>query len=117
LFGRRGQKLVFGLPGNPVSSLITFQLFVRPSVRKMLGLAPEPDETGVLTEDLSGLGDRYEFVRGTLTDHSVTPNRRRASHMLTGIAPSDCLIHMPIGATFFAAGTSVKISRLRWGLA
>lgn len=42
LFGRKGDRCVFGLPGNPVSSLVCFELFVRPTIRRLMGLPPGP---------------------------------------------------------------------------
>ena len=57
-------KLVFGLPGNPVSAMVTFLLFVRPAIRAMLGAVDEPRRaTAVLDAEYPALGERTQMVR------------------------------------------------------
>lgn len=67
-FGRVGQALFVGLPGNPVSAMVTFELFVRPALRKMMGHRSlfRPQVQAVLEHDLGTTGGRREYIRGRL---------------------------------------------------
>jgi molybdopterin molybdotransferase len=86
-FGVKEQTLVFGLPGNPVSSLVCFELFVRPAIEKLSGRPPKglPRLTAKLTQDHKQRGDRPTYwpavfsqvAVGGAADHgTATPNRR-----------------------------------------
>ncbi|MBX9691111.1 MAG: molybdopterin molybdotransferase MoeA [Cyanobacteria bacterium] len=117
--GRR--KLFFALPGNPVSSLVTFQLFVKPALMKMQGCsAPQPCVlTARLSNDLKKTRGRLDFVRGILgcCDDgalNVLPSRGQGSHMLSGLAGADCLIHFPADEDRLSSGETVSIQRLEW---
>lgn len=118
-FGTKGPKLVFGLPGNPVSALVTFQLLVRPAIRKMLGADPQelllPAE---LSQPLHKREGRAEFVRSKLENRCgrlvATPTEGQGSHMVAGIAVANALIHLPTGEHDLAAGSLVNVSLLRW---
>jgi molybdopterin molybdotransferase len=115
-------KPVFGLPGNPVSALIVFLVFVKPALLKMMGADPASNEMsarlGAVIEKPAG---RTEFVRGELTSWEggliAVPNEKRGSHMLTGLAVSDCLIHVPAESTCLEVGDEVVVTRLQWGTA
>ena len=113
--GRLGAKTVFGLPGNPVSALVTFALLVRPAIRRMLGTADAEEETtarlaaAIVRKDL-----RYEFVRATLRDGVATPVGAQGSHMQTGLAFADALIHVPDGVASVREGDEVRVTPLRW---
>jgi len=67
-FGRVGQALFVGLPGNPVSAMVTFELFVRPALRKMMGhrVLFRPRVQAVLEHDIGAIGSRREYIRGQL---------------------------------------------------
>lgn len=67
-FGRVGQALFMGLPGNPVSAMVTFELFVRPALRKMMGHRQlfRPRVQAVLEHNLGTIGDRREYIRARL---------------------------------------------------
>ena len=115
--GRLGAKTVFGLPGNPVSTLVTFALLVRPAIRKTLGTADAEEET------TAGLGTRierkdlrYEFVRATLRGGIATPVSAQGSHMQTGLAFADALIHVPDGIAALEQGETVTVTPLRWSV-
>jgi molybdopterin molybdotransferase len=116
-FGRvEGGPLVFGLPGNPVSSLVTFHLFVRPVLLAMQGLRdPSPLEF-VAGADMRGSEHRDEFVRATLQDGVATPLERQGSHMASGLALANGLVRLPAGATHVPRGSSVTGLRLDWTL-
>ncbi len=116
--GRR--KLFFALPGNPVSSLVTFQLFVKPALMKMQGcLDPHPRVLAArLSSDLKKSKGRLDFVRGILGCDggalNVLPSRGQGSHMLSGLAGADCLIYFPADEDRLPSGETVSIQRLDW---
>ncbi len=116
-FGTLGSKLIFGLPGNPVSALVTFHVLVRPALRKLLGLSvPEEDLTARLATRIERTDLRYEFLRATLVGGEVTPVSKQGSHMQTGLAFADALLHLPEGVGVFEEGASVTVTPIRWGL-
>lgn len=125
LEGKRGRrsKYVFGLPGNPVSALVTYHQFVLPSLRKLSGLASYADEIwlpAVLTKAIRKKPGRLEFVRGNLQMRDgtlqVEPTSGQDSHMLGGLASADALIYFDQHAPEFPAGAQVKVTPLRWSL-
>lgn len=97
-FGKIGGALFFGLPGNPVSSLVTFELFVRPVLRKLAGFreVTRRQVTATLTHHLPHESGRREFVRATLSwkDHTyhATPTGSQASHRLASMLGAECLL-------------------------
>lgn len=115
-----GRKLIFGLPGNPVSALLAFQLFVRPSLLKMLGVHDVAPLilTAILTHEMRKQAGRHEFVRGIVTEYEnrlrVTPATGQDSHMLGGLAQANCLIHFPAADEYLPTGTQVTIELLSW---
>jgi len=117
-FGTRGATLVFGLPGNPVSSLVGCELFVKPALRAMQGLADPlpPLENGVLTGALRRNGARDDFVRARArrTPDCITlePVTGQESHMIVRAAGADALVHVPRGDGELAAGSVVGWLRL-----
>ena len=113
-FGVRGRTLVFGLPGNPVSALVGFELFVRPALRALVGEA-EPGPrflAGVLDESLHRNGARDQLVRASSrveTGETVLrPLRGQDSHMIVRAAAANALVHVPRGEGKLAAGASVR---------
>ncbi len=121
-FGKtREGKLVFGLPGNPVSALVTFHLFVQPALRRMLGdPSPLPAcRNARLTTPLQKKPGKLEFVRGVLSvddtgKEIVTPTRGQDSHMLSGLARANCLICFPAERESLSAGEWVSLEPLNW---
>src|SRR5262249_38122512 len=117
-FGVRGETLVFGLPGNPVSSLVGCELFVKPALRALLGLAdPLPRfEPGELAVGLRRNEEPEEFVRarsGVDGDRLVLdPVIGQESHMIVRAATADALVHVPRGNGELAAGSTVRWLRL-----
>jgi molybdopterin molybdotransferase len=117
-FGVRGDTLVFGLPGNPVSALVGCELFVKPALRALQGLAePLPRfEPGRLAVSLRRNGDRDEFVRArsSIEDDAVVvePVVGQESHMIARSAPADGVVHVPRGTGELAAGSLVRWLRL-----
>jgi molybdopterin molybdotransferase len=117
-FGVRGNVLVFGLPGNPVSSLVGCELFVKPAVRALQGLAdPLPAlEQARLATTLRRNVARDDFVRArvraTPEDVVAEPVVGQESHMIVRSAVADALVHVPRGEGELAAGASVAWFRL-----
>lgn len=120
-FGKIGRKLVFGLPGNPVSTLVTFHLLVRPALRKMMGIVDpaDPRLPAILRQTLTKTVGRAEFVRGRMDASGVrlqvTPDRARDSHMVGGVASADCLVELPAEAETVESGALVRVIPLHWG--
>jgi molybdopterin molybdotransferase len=117
-FGVRGETLVFGLPGNPVSALVGSELFVKPALRALQGLAePLPRfEPGRLATSLRRNEDRDEFVRArSRVDGDVLildPIVGQESHMIVRAGAADALVHIPRGNGELAAGSTVRWLRL-----
>ena len=109
-FGTRGATLVFGLPGNPVSTLVGFELFVRPALRALEGERdPGPRwEVGTLARPVRRNGVRDELVRARRTDEGLEPLDGQESHMIVRAAAADALVHVPRGDGELAAGASVR---------
>jgi molybdopterin molybdotransferase len=115
-FGTRGPQLVFGLPGNPVSSFVTFVLFAQPALRALQGAQPlPPREQAVLSEDVPRRG-RVQAVRvrlaagdGTLR---ATPSGAQGSHATAALATADALAFVSAGDDRMRAGEHVAVERL-----
>jgi molybdopterin molybdotransferase len=116
--GSRG--LFFGLPGNPVGALLSFDRLVRPAILRLMGAAQatQTSFTAKLSTDLFKRKGRLEFVRGQAvqgaTGIEVTPIAARDSHMLVGLVDANCLILFPQESDKLAAGASVAIEWLYW---
>jgi molybdopterin molybdotransferase len=117
-FGVRGGTLVFGLPGNPVSSLVGFELFVRPAVLALQGIRdPRPRfDRGTVTRALRQNPHRDELVRGrsSVGDDGALLEQLSGqdSHMIVRAAAADVLILVPRGEGELAAGAPVRYLRL-----
>ncbi len=119
VFGRIGKTLVFGLPGNPVSVAVTFNLFARTALRSMQR-AKQPEmieEMAVLTRDLKGAVERESYLPAVLhTDEEGTllaePLKWGGSSDFVAFARATALIDVPPGMKVIAAGKRVKIVRL-----
>jgi molybdopterin molybdotransferase len=113
-FGVRGATLVFGLPGNPVSSLVGCELFVRPALRALQGAAdPGPRfAAGRLSVSVARNAGRDDLVRArsTVTGEGVVvePVSGQESHMIVRAAEADALILVPRGEGELAAGSTVR---------
>jgi molybdopterin molybdotransferase len=113
-FGVRGRVLVFGLPGNPVSSLVGCALFVRPAVLALQGAAePGPIyRAGRLARAVRRNPQRDEFLRARsrATDDGVVlePVTGQESHMIVRAAGADALVFAPCGDGELAEGERVR---------
>ena len=117
-FGVRGATLVFGLPGNPVSSLVALELFVRPALRALQGAAhPEPRfASGRLAAPLRASGERDQLVRARTrlegAETVLEPLRGQESHMIARAAGADALVLVARGGRELAAGEQVPYLEL-----
>ncbi len=114
-FGRREDKLLFGLPGNPVSAMVTFFLLVRPALLKWQGASElrPPVSWGKLAAPLANPGERRHFMRVTLgRDGHVKSAGSQASHMLSSLAAAEGLVDVAPGTTL-PAGALVPV--MLWG--
>lgn len=114
-FGRIGDGRgvpILALPGNPVSAYISFELFVRPVIRTMLGMADvhRPVVRAVCTEAVRSPAGRRQFLRGRYaSDGTVTPVGGAGSHLVGALAHADCLITVPEDTTDLPAGSAVDV--------
>lgn len=109
-FGQWNGKLLFGLPGNPVSAFVTFYLLVCPAVKIMLGAksAELPRVTRVLAEPLANEGERRHFMRVRVDAKEVRLAGPQASHRLASLANATGLVDVPPKTTL-PAGTEVEV--------
>jgi molybdopterin molybdotransferase len=117
-FGMRAGKLVFGLPGNPVSAVVTFSLFARPAIAKMLGarIRPLPDSAATLGVGVARNSGREQAIRVRLERRDgrtiATPNGPQGSHIVTSLIGADALALIPKGEGELEAGTTVVLEHL-----
>jgi molybdopterin molybdotransferase len=119
LYARRANQHVLGLPGNPVSALITARVFLCPLIGAMLGRASTALEPvmATTTVDLEANGPRQHYMRATLkADVSgrlcVMPQPSQDSSLLAALATANALIVRPINAPAAQAGTSIATLRM-----
>jgi molybdopterin molybdotransferase len=116
-FGTREGTLAFGLPGNPVSAMVTFQLFARPALAALQGAAPDATRvTAVLAHAVERNPRREEAVRVRLrhTDQGLEAETtgEQGSHMLTSMLGADGLAMIAPGEGELAAGERVQVELL-----
>jgi len=111
IVGQLGQAVLLGLPGNPVSSLVTGALFLLPLIRHMGGAAdPLPRPTRArLGHAMPAVGGRTDYVRATVKDAIATPLDFQDSAAMRAAASADALIIRPAGAPAAPAGDPVSI--------
>lgn len=122
--GDGGRTLVFGLPGNPASSLVCFELFARPALAALLGHPPErrhlPRRRARLAAAAKGAEDRPVFapcrLEGAEGDLRAWPLPWSGSSDLVGLAVADALLTLPAGAKRVEAGTEVEVRLLAEGV-
>lgn len=114
-FGKVGHALVFGLPGNPVSSLVCFYLYVLPALRTMLGLEHVflPTTTATMEETLRKADGLTEFVRCNLSgrpdDYRVRSTGTQSSGVLRSLSLGDGLLVGPAETTVLERGRRVQV--------
>jgi molybdopterin molybdotransferase len=114
---RPGGALAFGLPGNPVSAVVTFLLLVRPALLALSGVSESPlRTTAILDERYPKAPGRTHAVRCRLAladdGWHVRPTKEQGSHVLSSMLGADCLALLPTEAEALEAGTRVEIELL-----
>jgi len=117
-FGKILNTLAFGLPGNPVSSMVTFEQLVRPALLKMGGCRSygRPVLQAVFQETFSKRSDRRHFLRGILTREEgvfkVRTTGDQGSGILTSMVKANCLIDVPVTVERLKPGDEVSVQLL-----
>jgi molybdopterin molybdotransferase len=118
-FGRRGDTLVFGLPGNPLSTIVCFCVFIEPALRRLAGEADARPrlEPGRLTTGARASDGRTTFLTSTLRPGAdgvleATPTERQGSHMTGALGESDGFVIAPEESGELAVGAPVDVLRL-----
>ncbi len=116
--GRLGERRVpiVTLPGNPVSSFVSFELYVRPLIRRLLGRRDvlRPSEPATLLEALDSPAGKQQYVRALLEvgpdgRRSVRPVGGQGSHVVGGLAMASALVVVPVGTDHVEAGDTVTV--------
>jgi molybdopterin molybdotransferase len=110
LFGKRDRCLIFGLPGNPVSTFVTFLVFVRPALLQMMGATDLslPRANARLIHEIDGDETRPHYFRGELADGAFGVIGRQESHALFGLARANALLRVRPEARL-SAGNEVEV--------
>lgn len=109
---------VIGLPGNPVSAFVSFEVFVRPAIRRLQGRRDlaRPMVSARATEDLRGVPNKRHFVRVRLAREAegwtATPTGAQGSHMISSISAADGLAVVPEDVEAVRAGEQVRVQVL-----
>jgi molybdopterin molybdotransferase len=117
-FGTIAGKPVFGLPGNPVSSMISFEQFVRPSLLKMMGSRQlfRPVIEAILKEEIKKIVGRRYFIRGSVSfekgEYFVTTTGEQGSGILRSMVKANGLIVVSEEQERVRAGEKVKVQML-----
>jgi molybdopterin molybdotransferase len=111
-----GETPFFGLPGNPVSALVSFEIFVRPAIRLMLGKNRlfRRSLEATATEDFDSPAEKRQYRRGLLHreddgSYGVTPVGGPGSHLLASMAQANCLIVTDEETTKVSRGNTVTV--------
>lgn len=114
-FGRFGNALFLGLPGNPVSAMATFSLFVRPALLRLSGTEATPPWTlrARLQQDLRKAPGRVDFQRGILEQRDggwvVRSTGGQGSHQLRSMSLANAYIRLPAESSGASAGEEVEV--------
>ncbi len=112
--GRVGGVPLVTMPGNPVSSLVSFEVFVRPALRAAMG-RPDAHRSVVrarLGEAVESPVGKRQFRRGHYNGEQVVPIGPAGSHYLRWLAAANCLIDIPVDVGSLARGAEVDVWRL-----
>ncbi|MBF6176539.1 molybdopterin molybdotransferase MoeA [Nocardia blacklockiae] len=103
---------VLSFPGNPVSTMVSFEIFARPILRELAGLPPVPKSDVPLRDSIKSPPGRRQFLRGRLEGDGVALASGPGSHLIAAMAQADVLIEIPAEVTELAAGAIVKVWEL-----
>jgi len=114
-FGHVEGKPYFGLPGNPVSVFVSFEVFIRPAVLKMMGRHQRfrPEVTARLTDDVTGPQGKMQFARVLVKQdgdgYTATPTGGRGSNLILTVSRANGLAIVPPGVETMSAGSEVRV--------
>ncbi len=114
-FGHIGRCACFGLPGNPISTLVTFEIFVRPALLRLMGHSRvfRPVHPAVLDTPMRAGGRREEYLRASarVVDGvlHVDPDRTQSSGAMSSLCGADVLVRHGIDAPARAVGDEVEV--------
>jgi len=111
-FGKKGGKIIFGLPGNPSSVLSCFYQYVLPAIGKMEGQPFSGLKTinALLTHDFyTKTAGLTHFLKAHFDDGKVTPLNAQESFRMSSFAQANCMVELAEEQTVYTAGTSVKV--------
>jgi molybdopterin molybdotransferase len=118
-FGLLEGRPFFGLPGNPVSVFVSFEVFVRPAILKMMGrrTLTRPEVTATLTDDVRGPKRKTQFARVEVVRGEdgwmATPTGGRGSNLMSTVARANGLAIIPTGSELASSGSRVKVMLFR----
>ncbi len=115
--GPQGVSVVDGVPilsfpGNPVSTMVSFEVFARPILRRLTGLPEVPNSEVPLLDSVRSPAGRRQFLRGRREGAGVRSVSGPGSHLVAAMAQADVLIDIPAEVTAVAAGSLVKVREL-----
>lgn len=117
-FGTKKNTLIFGLPGNPVSSYIGFMIWVWPILRKLMGSKETKSIKGILSEPFPLEKFKYRFLFGQAWMEKgqvkCKPSNKVGSHMVTSALAANCILSCNIGDGFLNPGEFIDIHLLPW---
>ena len=118
-FGHIEGKPYFGLPGNPVSVFVSFEVFIRPAIMKMMGRSSvrRPEITAILTQEVSGPEEKTQFARVHVQrgadGWTATPTGARGSNLISTVARANGLAIIPPGTAVAHPGEKVRVMVFR----
>jgi molybdopterin molybdotransferase len=111
--GRYAGTPIITVPGNPVSALVSFEVFIRPALRSAMALpAPHrPQRPAVLADAVVAPAGKRQFRRGVFdaATGTVASHGPAGSHHVRWLASANCLIDIPADATEIPAGAQVRV--------
>jgi molybdopterin molybdotransferase len=117
-FGTAKSTLIFGLPGNPVSSYIGFMEWVWPVLDVMMGKSEQQGLTGILKEPFPREKAKYRFLFGKAWMENGTlvckPSAKTGSHMLSSSLEANCILGSAIGESPLQPGEEIRVNILPW---
>jgi molybdopterin molybdotransferase len=118
VFGKRADTLVFGLPGNPVSSMVSFELFVRPALLGLMGRTStaRPRHKAIMSEDLEALKERVHVVRVRVwrdgSTWRATSTGDQGSGRMSSMVGANGLVFVPAASSGISAGEEVEVTMI-----
>ncbi len=114
-WGEEGEKIFFGIPGNPVASMVVFEVLVKPALKKMMGFTNPYNQTfdGILKEDYSRKNaDRTEFIRVNVTYENgtfyINPFGKQDSNIITSMVNTNAIAIVEKGIEKLSKGDKLK---------